>query len=229
MDRAPLRQQREDSVDRVAHTRADRRDVHRLNFFGELRRETSSRRREEGFQRNPFEGVRGQRSERFLGPGRARDRAARTLQLLAHDASRVLERLALEQAREQEVALLESHQLFVEIDVLAPREEAPRLQLDERRRDEQELGGDVEIDALHVLDLGAEHIDDVRERDLPEVDLFLQDEVQEEVERALENWCRDRIRHARRIPAPNHSDVVQRAHQPICPKTVEGPLERPVT
>ena len=34
---------------------------------------------------------------------------------------RVLERLALEQPREQEVALLEAHQLFVEVDVVPAR------------------------------------------------------------------------------------------------------------
>ena len=39
-------------------------------------------------------------------------------------------------------------------------------------------------------------VDDARERDLPEVDLFFQDEVQEEVERALENRRRDLVRHA---------------------------------
>ena len=97
--------------------------------------------------------------------------------------------------REQQIALLEAHQLLVELDVVAAGQQAPRLQLDERRRDEQELGRDVEVDALHALDLGAEHVDDARERDLPEVDLFFQDEVQQEVERAFENRRRDLVRH----------------------------------
>ena len=76
-----------------------------------------------------------------------------------------------------------------------PGEQAPRLQLHERRRDQQELGGDVEIDTLHALDLGAEGVDDARERDLPEVDLFLQDEVEEQVERAFEDRRRHLVRH----------------------------------
>ena len=54
----------------------------------------------------------------------------------------------------------------------------------------------LEIDALHVLDLGAERVDDARERDLPEVDLFLEDQVQQEVERAFEDRRRDLVRHA---------------------------------
>ncbi len=57
-----------------------------------------------------------------------------------------------------------------------------------------------------------------RERDLPEVDLFFQDEVQQEVERAFENRCRDLVRHGGRIPAPNHRHVVQRGDQPKRPE-----------
>ncbi len=144
-------------------------------------------------------GIRRERPERLLRPGRARDRAARRLEAVVHDAGRVLEGLAFEQAGEQEVALLEAHQLLVEIDVLPPRQEPARLQLDERRRDQEELGRDVEIDMLHPLDLGAEDVDDPGQRDLPEVDLLPQDEVQQEVERALENRCRNLVRHARQI------------------------------
>ena len=46
-----------------------------------------------------------------------------------------------------------------------------------------------------LLDLGAERVDDAREGDLPEVDLFLEDQVQQEVERALEDRRRDLVRH----------------------------------
>ena len=223
LHRAPLGQEREHRVDRVAHARADRRDVRR----SELPRRPWARgpcgaAARSAFERDAFERVGRERAERFLRPGRARHRTARGLQPLAHDARRVLERLALEQAREQQVALLEAHQLFVEIDVLAAREEAPGLQLDERRRDQQELGRDVEIDPLHVLDLGAEHVDDAREGDLPEVDLFLEDQVQKEVERAFENRCRDLVRHPVRLPAENHRHVVQRTHLRKRPGVVVG-------
>ncbi len=81
----------------------------------------------------------------------------------------------------------------------------------------------VEIDPLHLLDLGAEHVDDPRERDLPEVDLFLEDEVQQEVERAFEDRRRHLVRHvcipvritrssharrSARCTGPNHKIVV---------------------
>ena len=46
-----------------------------------------------------------------------------------------------------------------------------------------------------MLHLGAEHVDDARERDLPEVDLFLEDQVQQQVERAFEDGRRDLVGH----------------------------------
>ena len=127
----------------------------------------------------------------FAGRGDAR----------VEDLRRVLERLALEQPREQEVALLEPQQLLVDVDVVAAREQPPGLELDERGRDEQELRGAVEVDPLHGLDLGAEHVDDAREGDLPEIDLFLEDQVEEEVERPFEDRRRDLVRHPANLPA----------------------------
>ena len=58
----------------------------------------------------------------------------------------VLERLALEQAGEQQVALLPQRQLVVEVDVGAAGQQAAGLQLDERGGDQQELGGHVEVE-----------------------------------------------------------------------------------
>ena len=117
-------------------------------------------------------------------------------------ARRVLERLALEQPGEEQVALLEAQQLLVELEVLAAGQQAAGLELDERRGDEQELGGDVEIERVHALDLGEVRVDDLGERDLPEVDLLLEDEVQEEVERALEDRGADLVRHRGRAYRP---------------------------
>ena len=77
----------------------------------------------------------------WIGPTRLR---AQTVE----DRRDVLERLALEEPREQLVALLPERQLLVEVDVVAPGEQATRLQLDERRGDEEELGGDVEVESL---------------------------------------------------------------------------------
>ena len=60
---------------------------------------------------------------------------------------RVLERLALEQAGEQQVALLEAEELLVELGVFEAGEQAAGLELHQRGGDEEELGGDVEVEA----------------------------------------------------------------------------------
>ena len=151
---------------------------------------------EERVERDPLERIGRERSERLLGAGAAGDACAlASARCDVQHLRRVLERLAVEEPGEQEVALLEPGQLLVEIDVVAAGKQAARLQLDERRRDQQELGGRLEIDPLHPLDLGAERVDDARERDLPEIDLFLEDQMQQEIERALENRRRDLVGH----------------------------------
>ena len=114
----------------------------------------------------------------------------------------VLERLALEQPGEQQVAFLPQRQLVVEVDVVATGQQPARLQLDERGGDQQELGGDVEVEGLQPLDLGEVGVDDACQADLVDVDLFRQDQVQEQVERALVDRGRhiDRHRWVRRYP-----------------------------
>ena len=58
----------------------------------------------------------------------------------------VLERLALEQPGEQEVALLPQGELVVEVERCRARQQPAGLELDERGGDQQELGGDVEVE-----------------------------------------------------------------------------------
>ena len=70
------------------------------------------------------------------------------------------------------------------------------LEVDQGGRDEQELGRDVEVERLHALELLEVGVDDRRQRDLPEVDLLLQDEVQEEVEGPLEGRGGHLVRHS---------------------------------
>ena len=52
------------------------------------------------------------------------------------------------------------------------RQQAAGLQLDQRRRDQQEAGGDVEVEVLHPLDLDEVGVDDRGQVDLVDVDLF---------------------------------------------------------
>ena len=67
------------------------------------------------------------------------------------------------------------------------RQHQPRLQLEQRGDQDEELGGRLEVELtgpLEVLDV-REH--DLREVDLEQVDLLLQHERQEQVERPVED------------------------------------------
>ena len=109
---------------------------------------------------------------------------------------RVLERLALEQTGEQRVPLGVQQQLLVEVGVVPAREQALGLELDQGGGDEEELGGEVEVEALHALELDQVAVDDAAQRDLVDVDLLAGDEVEQEVERALEDGRADLVRHS---------------------------------
>ena len=92
------------------------------------------------------EQVGGQLEEPLLEPGGAGVGARGRLGELAEHLGGVLEGLALEQAGEQEVALLPEGELVVEVDVGVLGQEALALQLDEGGGDQQELGGDLEVE-----------------------------------------------------------------------------------
>ena len=65
--------------------------------------------------------------------------------------------------------------------------------MDERRRHHQELARDVEVQLLHQVDVLEILLRDRGDRDVVDVDLVLLDEVQQQVERALELLEPDRI------------------------------------
>ena len=115
---------------------------------------------------------------------RAENAPAASLKVL-HSSSR----------REQQVALLEAQQVLVEVEVGRRGEQPARLQLDQGGSDEQELGRDVEIEGLEPLELGEVLVDDRGERQLPQVDLLAQDEVQQEVERPFVDGGVDLVSH----------------------------------
>ena len=133
--------------------------------------------------------------KRVLEPGGAGERASGGLGPQGQHGGGVLEGLALEQAGEEEVALLPQGQLVVEIAVVEVGQQAPGLQLDQRGRDEQELGGDLEVEGLHAPQLDHVGVDDGGEGHLVDVDLLAQDEVQKQIERALVDRGLDRVRH----------------------------------
>ena len=103
--------------------------------------------------------------------------------------AQVLGRLAvavvLEHPREQLLRRLDG--LEVEALLVIRGQHQPRLQLEQRRDQDQELGGGLEVElagALEVLDV-REH--DLREVDLEQVDLLLQHQRQEQVEGPVED------------------------------------------
>ena len=95
---------------------------------------------------DPLERVGHQAAVGLLGAGGAGHAALGAAHAGLERRGRVLERLALEQAGEEQVALLEAEQLLVELGVVEAGEQAAGLELHERGRDEQELGGDVEVE-----------------------------------------------------------------------------------
>ena len=134
---------------------------------------------------SPASGSGARPAKRSSGPTRAREAAAGLVGERAEQAGDVLERLALEQPGEQQVALLPQGELVVEVDGRRTRQQAAGLELDERGGDQQELGGEVEVERLHALDLDQVGVDDAGQADLVDVDLFGQDQLQEQVERTL--------------------------------------------
>ena len=109
---------------------------------------------------DPFERVGDEGPERLLGARDAGQAAVGDPHEGAERVGRVLERLALEQPRQEQVAFLEAQQLLVELEVLGAGEQPAGLELDERRRDEQELRRDLEVERFHAVELGEVLVDD---------------------------------------------------------------------
>ena len=133
--------------------------------------------------------------EALVGAGGSRKRPVGVVGQAAEHPGDVLERLALEQAGQQQVALLPQASSSSRSTSSRPGQQAAGLQLDERRRDQQELGGDVEVEDLQPLDLVQVGVDDLAQRDLVDIDLLSEDQVQQQVERPLEDGGRHRKCH----------------------------------
>ncbi len=185
----------EQLLHRVGDAGADRCDVVEVDAWRRLRRDGAEERGVDVRRCDPGEEIGRDGEEAVLEPRRAGVRPACGGRQPQERARRVLERLALEQAGEKEVALLPQRQLVVEVDVLVTRQKPLRLQLDERRGDEEELGRHLEVEVLHARQLVEVGVDDAGELHLVEVDLFPQDEVEQEVEGPLEDRGLHLVRH----------------------------------
>src|SRR5262249_37572373 len=67
-----------------------------------------------------------------------------------------------------------------------------RLDVDQRRRHDEELAGDVEVELAHQIDRVEVLLRDERDRDVVDVDLVPLDQEQQEIERPLEHRELDR-------------------------------------
>ena len=102
------------------------------------------------------------------------------------DVGDLLVRAVLEQPREEQVAGLQQREVRLVLD-LGGGQQPRRLQIEQRGGDDQELGGLVEVPVRpHGADVGHELVGDPGQRDLGDVQLVLGDQLEEEVEGALE-------------------------------------------
>jgi hypothetical protein len=70
---------------------------------------------------------------------------------------------------------------------IGARQEHARLDVNQRRRHDEELAGNVEIQLLHQVDVFQILLRDQRDRNVVDVDLVPLDQVQQQIERALED------------------------------------------
>ena len=114
------------------------------------------------------------------------------------DAGDLLERLVLQQPREQQVPRLEQREVLLVLDV-ALRQQPGGLQVEQRRGDEQEGRGLLEVPRSLLarplasldrpvpgLDVRDELVGDLGQRHLGDVELVLADQAQQQVEGTLE-------------------------------------------
>ena len=145
----------------------------------------------ESLQAGALEHVREHGVETFIRPDDARERLVRFVGKPSEHSSHILEGLRFEQPRKQHVALFPQGKFVVEVDVAGIRQQAAGFEIDEGRRDQQEAGGDVEIKFGQPLQLDKVGIDNGRQVDFVDVDLFLQDQLQEQIERSFIDRCCD--------------------------------------
>jgi hypothetical protein len=126
---------------------------------------------------------------------------------IAEAVGRLLELLVLEEALDQlgpGVDLLERGVFIRLLDRLGlgVGQELARLQVAQGRRHHQVLAGDVDVEALHGVEVLEVLLGDEGDRDVEDLELVLAHQVQEQVEGALEHIDRDLVvRHDQPRPA----------------------------
>jgi tryptophanyl-tRNA synthetase len=141
---------------------------------------------------------------------------------------RLFERAVLKELREQQVPLFEQRQLFIEIDTFSIRQQSTKLQFDQRRSDQQELGRHLQIERFHPLELSQVRIDNGREADLVEVDLIPSDQVKQQIERPLEHRGGNGVRHGGPLYCPSVGHRPELGNTPAASQPA-GSLSSPMT
>lgn len=153
--------------------------------------------------------------ESLVGTDATGETVARSAVQLGEYRCSVLERLAFEEAGQQQVPLLPQAELVVEVTIVEPRQQSASLEFDQRRRDQQEFGRDVEVELLDLGDVGEIRVDDRGERHLVQVHLVTKNQVQQKVERPLEHSRLHVDRH--RGIVPGVPPELQRRHSQTPP------------
>ena len=125
--------------------------------------------------------------DRAVGPGPLR--AAQRLALV-QQFGRGLELLVFEEAPDQGLAWI---LVGILLRRIRARQEHARLDVDERRRHDEELPRHVEVHLLHQVDVVEILPGDERDRNVVDIELALLDEMQEQIERPFEIIEPDRV------------------------------------
>ena len=149
----------------------------------------------DGLGRDPGHQVGSEGQEALLQPGPARIGTAGAVHHPAEAGGGVLEGLALEEAGEQQIPLLPQRQLLVGIGVIGVGKQPAGLQLEQHGRDQEELRRHLQVEQPELLEVGHEGVDDGRQRHLVDIDLLPGDQVEQQIEGALEDGCADLVGH----------------------------------
>ena len=153
--------------------------------------------------------LRQQHGEPLFQRHRAREPPRRARLQLHEEACDLLVRAVLQQPREQQVAGLQQGEVLGVLH-LGVGQQAGGLEVEQRGRDDQELRGLVEVRVVaEGREVGDEVVGDAVQRHLGDVQLVLADQLQEQVERALEVVQPDR--EARRRGLGRSADGSHRA------------------
>ena len=152
----------------------------------------------ETVERDVFQVVGHEVQEARVGSERTRVHAAFRHEASMKCGARVLVLLVGKQPLDQDIARLargELRDIVVDFGRIL-RDEALRLNLEQRRGHEQKIARHVEVEVLHARDLSEVLVGDLGDRDGANIDFLPAHQVQQKIERALEACSADFVGHS---------------------------------